>query len=181
MRRGTTVSGLAAAALAAAVLTVGVAGQASGLAAQPAATRCGNPTTQPRNRGTGANALTGVAVISGCKAWAVGQYMKGTGLQTLVEFWNGRAWRVQNSPNPGGSTRSNRLYGVTAISSTNAWAVGAYHTGTASQTLILHWNGKRWKVQPSPNPGGSRNVLLAVTATSSTNAWAVGYQGTSAP
>lgn len=46
--------------------------------------------------------------------------------------------------------------------------------GTASQTLVEHWNGKTWKVQPSPNPGKG-TLLFGVAATSSTNAWAVGY------
>jgi hypothetical protein len=32
------------------------------------------------------------------------------------------------------------LFGVTAISASNAWAVG----GTSFGTLILHWNGRAW-------------------------------------
>jgi len=35
---------------------------------------------------------------------------------------------------------------VAATSATNAWAVGSYNTGTANQTLILHWNGRPLEV-----------------------------------
>jgi hypothetical protein len=81
------------------------------------------------------------------------------------------------SPNPAGSTVNN-LRGVAATSPRNAWAVGYYHSGTASadKTLIEHWNGSSWTLVPSPNPGVSAhsNYLRAVAATSASNAWAVG-------
>jgi hypothetical protein len=51
---------------------------------------------------------------------------------------------------------------VAATSAANAWAVG--------NTLIEHWNGRRWAVQPSPRAGS----VDAVSATSASNAWAVG-------
>jgi hypothetical protein len=60
--------------------------------------------------------------------------------QTLVEHWNGSAWKAQPSPNPGGSSNNNDLSGVAATSSTNAWAVGTYYpgTGVGVKTLALH-------------------------------------------
>jgi hypothetical protein len=78
-------------------------------------------------------------------------------------------------PNPGGSN-GDGLNGVVALSSCNAWAVGSYSNGTASQSLILHWNGSSWKVVPSPNPGGpaSDQFLDSVSATSSAGAWVAG-------
>jgi erythromycin esterase-like protein len=132
---------------------------------------------QPPSPGTNSS-LAGVAVLSPCNAWAVGYFYKGTANQTLIEHWNGTAWKQVTSPNPGGSSDNNFLYGVAATSSTNAWAVGYFlYNGTAYQTLIEHWNGRAWKQVTSPNAGGSShsNVLDAVAATSSTNAWAVGY------
>jgi hypothetical protein len=120
--------------------------------------------------------LYGVAATSATNAWAVGYYTHGTVDRTLVERWNGTAWTVQNSPNPGGAN-GNRLYSVAATSATNAWAVGYYDHGTVDRTLVEHWNGSAWKLQPSPNSGGSsqNNDLHAVAAISATNAWAVGY------
>ena len=131
---------------------------------------------QPPSPSTAVNVLDGVAVLSPCNAWAVGDYANATADRTLIEHWNGTSWKQVTSPNPGGSSNSNVLEAVAATSSTNAWAVGDYANGTAEQTLIEHWNGTSWKQVTSPNPGGSSNsnVLEAVAATSSTNAWAVG-------
>ena len=82
--------------------------------------------------------------------------------QTLVERWNGKAWKVQPSSNPGGSSNLSQLSGVAATSSRNAWAVGYYFNGSALQTLIEHWNGKAWKTQPSPNPSVYGDILDGV-------------------
>src|SRR5262249_12821192 len=71
---------------------------------------------------------------------------------------------------------NNFLAAVTATSAGNAWAVGSYVSGTATKTLVEHWNGASWKVIHSPNPGGQAgaSVLNGVNATSAHNAWAVG-------
>jgi len=127
---------------------------------------------QPPNPGSD-NLLLGVAVLTPCNAWAVGTFSTLTASRTLIEHWNGTAWKVVPSPNP--SSTGNFLFGVAATSAGNAWAVGDYENGTADRTLIEHWNGTAWKVVPSPNPGGSAgNVLSGVAATSAGNAWAVG-------
>ena len=82
--------------------------------------------------------LDGVAATSSTNAWAVGYYYNGTADQTLIEHWNGTAWKEVTSPNVGGSSLYNSLDGVAATSSTNAWAVGDYYNGTANQTLASH-------------------------------------------
>jgi hypothetical protein len=120
--------------------------------------------------------LSGVASASPASAWAVGAFFDGTAWQTLILHWNGRRWRLVPSPDPAGRARDNELMGVTATSRGSAWAVGFFSNGHAAQTLILHWNGRRWRQVPSPDPAGpSRgNFLGAVAATSARNAWAVG-------
>jgi hypothetical protein len=45
---------------------------------------------------------------------------------------------------------NNVLTGVTALSATDAWAVGYYVKG-AYRTLILHWAGTAWTKVPNPN------------------------------
>jgi hypothetical protein len=132
----------------------------------------------PHPRG-GDDELDGVAATSSHNAWAVGSYdanNKNTPkINTLIEHWNGKAWKVQPSPNPGGFY--NFLNGVAATSSTSAWAVG-YDCNKRGpcQTLVEHWNGKLWKVQSSPTPGCGTDVSLSgVAAPSSTSVWAVGY------
>jgi hypothetical protein len=58
---------------------------------------------------------------------------------------------------------------VSALSASDAWAVG----GSGTRTLTLHRNGTSWTKVASPSPGifGS---LAAVAAVSGSDAWAVG-------
>jgi hypothetical protein len=107
--------------------------------------------------------LGGVAALSSGNAWAVGAWRRtaSSGYKTLIEHWTAGRWRLQASPSPGND--SNSLTGVAALSSTEAWAVGSYHTnGQSLKTLIEHWNGTAWKVQPSPSPVTGNNTLSAV-------------------
>ncbi len=131
------------------------------------------------NPGTGSNydELWSTAATSASNAWAVGDYWNGTAKRTLILHWNGTRWTKVASPNAGGAASANFLDGVVATSASNVWAIGGYDNGTATQTLILHWNGTRWTKVASPNPGGSSNDnrVNGVVATSATNAWAVGY------
>jgi hypothetical protein len=116
------------------------------------------------------NSLWGVAVLSPCNAWAVGDYDPG---QTLVVHWDGASWTQVPSPDPG---TPSRLFGVHALSASNVWAVGEYFDGSIYKTLIVHWDGSAWTQVPSPNVNGAtQNVLKAVRGSSATNVWAVGY------
>jgi len=114
------------------------------------------------------NILYGVAATSATNAWAVG-YLDNSSSdsQSLILHWDGTTWKQVPSPDP--STQYTVLYGVTAISATNAWAVGT----AAFSPLILHWNGTKWQQVPSPASAGD-DVLYGVAAASATNAWAVG-------
>jgi hypothetical protein len=87
--------------------------------------------------GSDINSLNGVAVVSSCQAWAVGDYLntKGPG-HTLAEHWNGTVWQQVPSPSPG--TIGNTLSGVAATSSANIWAVGNYVSSSGNKTLALH-------------------------------------------
>jgi hypothetical protein len=123
-----------------------------------------------------ANQLNGVAATSASNAWAVGSYYNGTTWQTLAERWNGSTWKQVPTANPSGQTHGNLLLGVTALSASNAWAVGYTDTGTTWKTLVEHWNGTTWKQVPSPTPGGatSSGQLRSVAAVSASNIWAAG-------
>jgi hypothetical protein len=158
--------------VAAAIVTVAPAGVApAGASASACAAWTG---VQPPNPGTSFNELTGVAVLSACNAWAVGDYGSGSGAnQTLIVHWNGAVWKQVASPNP---AARNVLTGVAASSATNIWAVGFTFTPTTGveRSLIVHWNGAVWKRVASPNPSPAGNSLTGVAATSATSAWAVG-------
>jgi hypothetical protein len=92
------------------------------------------------------NTLTGVAVTSPTNAWAVGCFGANGGCvstRTLLLHWNGSTWSRVSTPHPG--AHGNRLAGVSAVSSSAAWAVGAYKDSSNSTHLLrLHWNGTRW-------------------------------------
>lgn len=118
------------------------------------------------------NSITGVAAND---IWAVGSSGDGNfGEETLVEHWNGINWRMMSSPNEG--DRLNTLYGVSAVSASDIWAVGSRNgsIGGISLSQILHWDGSSWSVVPGPDPGTWTNELYAVTAVAPDDVWAVG-------
>jgi hypothetical protein len=119
--------------------------------------------------------LNGVSAVSGKDAWAVGEYYPGsTGYRTLVMHWNGKAWSKVGSPDPSPSGGGTFLYGgVSAVSATNAWAMGFYYNkagSAAMAALILHWNGHSWS--RSRPPSGPDN--LTQVSAQPASAWAVG-------
>jgi hypothetical protein len=96
------------------------------------------------------------------------------------------------APRPvSGATRSpgerwglqDQLYGVAALSRTDAWAVGrdcvracgAGELPQATRSFIVHWNGLEWSPVASPNVSvQGYNTLSAVAARSARDVWAVG-------
>jgi hypothetical protein len=137
-------------------------------------------TVVPSVNPPGDDTLFAVAATSAKDAWAVGSSNQQSFTpQTLTEHWNGSSWSVIPSPNPGSSS-FNKLFGVTALSSSNAWAVGYYQGNSGGVlTLVEHWNGTAWSVVPSPNPSGFiANQLFAVSAFSANNIWAAGTSQT---
>jgi hypothetical protein len=136
------------------------------------------PSPNPGRNGSG---LLGVAAVSSSNAWAVGySFAIGGGgapdtQRTLIEHWNGSAWKQVASPNVGGARIQSRLLGVAVVSRRSAWAVGSYisASGTTGGALIEHWNGCAWKIVKSPKLAGG---LEGVAAVSSSSVWAVGAQ-----
>jgi hypothetical protein len=125
--------------------------------------------------------LYGAAATSASDVWAVGSWAgpggrsyEGEGeYSTLIEHWDGSAWAILPSPPQRGTAQ---LYGVTALSPTNAWAVGYYgkHVGL-NRALVLHWDGSTWKQMATPHPGcHSYSSLSGVAAVSPRSVWAVG-------
>jgi hypothetical protein len=112
--------------------------------------------------------------------WAVGSTQDFGSLKstTLIEHWDGSAWRIVRSPNPGGANLPNVLNAVDAASATDVWAVGG--AGFPETGLILRWNGTRWR----PVRNGCGVSLLGVDVISPADVWAVGsattchYDGT---
>jgi hypothetical protein len=130
------------------------------------------PSPDPDNN---TNHFNGIWAMSPSDAWAAGYYHGNDNIdRTLTEHWNGHAWTVVPSPNP--ANNANYLFGVSAISPSNAWAAGYYRgNDNLFHILIEHWNGRVWAVVPSPEPPSKLNVLYGVSATSPSNAWAAGW------
>jgi hypothetical protein len=70
---------------------------------------------------------------------SIGDYINSsdTAVQTLIVHWNGTAWKQVPSPNP--STTHSVLFGVTATSAANAWAIGEFNP-FGSNAKILNGN-----------------------------------------
>src|SRR5579863_7770418 len=63
------------------------------------------------------------------------------------------SWQIVSSPSPG--SVYNDLWGVAAISHSDAWAVGGSGINTTNtyplnSALTEHWDGTQWSVIPSP-------------------------------
>jgi hypothetical protein len=93
--------------------------------------------------------LNGVSSLGPSDTWAVGYSQDidpGDTDVTLISHWDGTGWTVVDSPNPHRKD-GNLLNDVAAVSSSDAWAVGAgnanFHT---KGSLILHWDGQEWTV-----------------------------------
>ena len=92
-------------------------------------------------RPKGESDLLGVTTLGASDVWAVGQATpSGKPARTWIEHWNGVDWTRVTSPNRG--TKGSELFGVSANSSSDVWAVGESGASTsAPHTLIEHWDG----------------------------------------
>jgi hypothetical protein len=127
--------------------------------------------------GPNINFVHAISAASANDVWVVGSYYAADGAtRTLTMHWNGSQWSVIPSPNPAQS--GNYLYSVTAISATDAWAVGNYRSSNDTfLTLTLHWDGSQWNIVPSPNGHPTDNFLNSVDASPTGSVWAVGHTG----
>lgn len=160
-------------------LAVSACGATTPTGASPSPTATPKPTATPRPPCTswrvipalGGTAysqsrLLAASALSSSTAWTVGGTFAGGGgpTTTLIEQWDGTAWRVAASP------EGYFLNAVVAVSVEDAWAVGSAGGGT----LVEHWNGTAWNRVASPSPGSPSNTLNAVAALAPNDVWAVG-------
>ena len=119
--------------------------------------------------------LYGVTATSATTALAVGYVYDYTSesYSTLVERWNGASWSVQSTPALG---QTAQFEGVTAVSPTEAWAVGDVYDATATEfvPLVEHWNGSVWKQVKTPALGAGGGYLQGIANLDGTHVYAVG-------
>jgi alpha-tubulin suppressor-like RCC1 family protein len=131
------------------------------------------PSPNPRTGAGTTDVLSAIAGTSASDLWAVGFFGTDIFNALLFEHWNGKAWSFVRPPTIRGD-----MFGeaVTAVTPTDAWAVG----DTAGGTISAHWNGHAWALVPTPtlNDGSApQNFLTGVTAPAANNVWASGYEG----
>lgn len=114
--------------------------------------------------------LSSIAGLPGNKAWAVGYQTNSSGVtHTLTEFYNGSAWAIKPSPNPGPTAK---LTSVTVTPSGTVWAAGVYYKSNGDQeSLLLERTGSTWRRVSAPGLA----FLEGITSTPSGQLWAVGY------
>lgn len=169
--------GLALLVSACGISTSGGGGTTSTPTPKPTATATPAPCTtwriipSPNSTQYPESGLGEVSALSATRAWAVGSsiYNDGGPVTSLIEQWDGSAWRVV--PSPGNDV----LSGVAAITPNDVWAVGSLSSHQPRPTtLIEHWNGSQWSLVNSPNPGPLSDTLNAVAAVAANDVWAVG-------
>ena len=85
-------------------------------------------------------------------------------------------WSIEPSANVTDAQATNYLTGLTCVSGSDCWAVGASYRLGIPQTLIEHWDGTSWSIVSSPNTVTTKaNVLSRVACTSESDCWAVGW------
>jgi hypothetical protein len=78
------------------------------------------------------------------------------------------------SPTPGGN---GFLYGVTASSDRDVWAVGTDRDATgALHALVEHFDGASWSVARTPDPGSAGNMFYGVAERGPEDVWATGQR-----
>jgi hypothetical protein len=109
--------------------------------------------------------LNGVSCASAANCTAVGDYYQtASGPQvTLIERWNGTAWRVEPSPSTG---RGSTLDSVSCPGAASCTAVGS---------LVLGWNGVTWTVELRSSP------FTSVSCTAPSSCMAVGVTAGGTP
>jgi hypothetical protein len=130
--------------------------------------------------------LNSVDVVTPSDIWAVGHQGapnqgSSTGQAPLIEHWNGSTWSVVSALAPPGTVAS-ELWGVSADSDTDAWAVGEQKTtpSAAPTPLIEHWNGTTWTIVSLTSDADTLDGLWGVYAASPQDVWAI-EGGASAP
>ncbi len=125
-----------------------------------------------------ADMLEDVSGTSSNDVWAVGaSHRAGQPSRTLVEHWDGTAWSIVTSADPG--AHGNILQGVAALSPSDVWAVGARQDDFYQVPMAEHWTGGTWTAYPVPHPAGctGHSYLTSVTALSARKVWAAGWCG----
>jgi hypothetical protein len=117
--------------------------------------------------------LNAVAVVSPADAWAAGLWRSSDGLaRTLVIHWDGEAWSLVDSPNPGDGEHV--LSSASATRADDVWFAGYSRRGSAFRSLILHWDGTGLHATYPAGPVAGRGQAIGAVSSAGGTAIAVG-------
>jgi hypothetical protein len=115
--------------------------------------------------------LSSIGGTSADNLWAVGWWnCCRHPYEPMIMHWNGKKWRLERFAD---ATKIGMIVSVSALSASDAWAVGELGYFPGRVPLILHWNGTSWNPVPVPDLGPV-SILESVSAVSADDAWAVG-------
>jgi len=126
--------------------------------------------------------LSSVSCTSANSCVATGFASTKTGLSSLTDMWNGKAWAHTTVPWPKGTTNE-ELNGVSCTAPDRCVAVGVADSNlkavsNTGRAAAATWNGKAWAVTSVPAPGkGKASLFNKVTCLSATDCVAVGQVG----
>ena len=120
--------------------------------------------------------LFSVSCVGSGDCWAVGSSLdpvSGGSLHSDALHWDGSSWSVATIPSSGQSY--DQVTGVTCVTGTDCWAVGAagpnsmngalvpnaFTQTEGSDTWILHWNGASWSGAPTADRSNPTGALLS--------------------
>jgi hypothetical protein len=114
-----------------------------------------------------------VSCVSARFCVAIGTYSdQDTSPQTLIEFWNGKAWSIAPRSAVEGASPS----AVSCTSASFCVVVGRGPVGTGNGSLIERWNGVGWTLDVVPATAKPSNELSGVSCISKISCVAVGSQ-----
>ena len=127
--------------------------------------------------GAGAGALVTVDAVAANDVW-IANAPSGGSTRSVVLHWDGV--RLVRLPDPFGAR--DPAASITAVSATDAWAVGSYvdHPRCANAhtlPLAAHWDGRRW-ARVAPALAGTDTALGGVTTIGAGDVLAVGTTAT---
>lgn len=135
--------------------------------------------TAPEPTGATASQFNALSCATSSWCMTVGDYTNASSnTVSLGEVWNGTAWSVVVTPNPGAGT-SGEFNGVSCAGEGFCTAVGQWNNGTVLQAQLATWNGTTWANVTAPEADPSNeNFLNDVSCISATSCGAVGSAGT---